>query len=52
MAELQLKIQPTTPPDIREQCEAAINEDMTTLEAVVKDYIQLFEQIMEMRTSL
>lgn len=52
ISEHRLKYHPTTPPEVREQCEAAIKGEMTTLEATVKGHTQLFEQAMELCTSL
>lgn len=40
---LQLKLQPTTPSEVWEQCEATIKEGMTTLDAIVIDCTTLFE---------
>lgn len=37
ISELQLKMQPTTTSEVKEQRKAAIKEDMTTLEATIKD---------------
>ena len=52
ISELQMKLQPTTPPEVREQHKVAIKADMTTLVIVVKDCNQLFEKTMEMWASL
>ena len=52
ISELQLKLQPTTPPKVREQCEATIKANMNTLEDAIKGCSQLFEKTMEMWTSL
>lgn len=52
ISELQLKLQPMTPPEVREQCEATIEEGMTMVEDVVKGCKELFEQAMELWTSL
>jgi len=41
-----------TPPEVREQCEATIEEGMTMVEDVVKGCKELFEQAMELWTSL
>jgi len=37
ITELQLKFQPTTPPEVREQHGAAIREGMATLDATIID---------------
>lgn len=52
IAELQLKLQPTTLPEVREHYEAAIKEGMATLDATVTDYVALFEQAIELMTNL
>jgi len=49
---LKLKLQPTTPPKVREQHEATIKEEIDTLDTAVKGCTQLFQQTMELWTSL
>lgn len=50
--ELQLKSQPSTPLEVREQCGVAIKEGMATVDVVVVDCTTLFEQEMELVTTL
>lgn len=52
MAELQLKAQPSTPPEIREQQELAVKDVVAVMENIVKDCTTLFEQSLEVVTSL
>ena len=52
ITELQLKLQPTTPPEVCEQRGAAIKEGMATLDATVTDYAALFEKAMELVTNM
>lgn len=52
ITELQLKLQSTNPSVVREQCKAAINEGMATLDATVANFTTLFEQAMELVTNL
>lgn len=44
---LELKSQPSTPLNIREQHEAAIKDGVVTIDSTVVDCIVLFEQFME-----
>lgn len=50
--DLQMKLQPTTPPEVWEQHEVAIKADMEVLEVGVKDCSQIFDNTMEMWASL
>lgn len=50
--ELQLKLQPTTPPEIREQRGDAIKEGMAIVDAIVTNYTTSFEKAMELVTNL
>lgn len=50
--ELELKSQPLTPLELREQCKATVKEGIATVDAVVADYTMLFEQAMEVVMSL
>ena len=43
ISKLQLNLQPTSPPEVREKCEAAIKEEMDTLQGPNKGYMKLFE---------
>jgi len=51
ISKLQLKLQPTTVLKVREYHEVVIKEEMATLQAAFKGYIQLFENAMELWTS-
>ena len=51
IAELQLKLQPTTPPKVQEQSGITIKEGMATLDATVTDCVTLFEQAMKLVTN-
>ena len=42
ITELQLKLHPTTPPEVWEQHKDAVKESMATLDATVTDYVALF----------
>lgn len=50
--ELELKSQLSTPPKVREQCEAVIKYRVVILDITVVDCIALFEQTMEVVTTL
>lgn len=50
--ELQLKLQLTAPPEVREQRNATIKEDMTTLENAVKGSDFLFNNAMDLWDTL
>lgn len=52
IAQLQLELNPTTPPKFREQRSVTIKEGMATLDATVTDCVTLFEQAMELVTNL
>jgi len=52
IAELQLNLYPTRPPEVREQCRVAIKEGMATLDATVTNCGMLFDQVMELLTTL
>lgn len=50
--QLELKLQPMTPPKVREKRRATIKEGTETLEDAVKGCTEMFEQAMELWTSL
>ena len=50
--ELQLKSQPSTLPEVREQHGATIKEGMDIVDAIVVDCTTLFELVMEFVTTL
>ena len=52
ITELQLKAQPSTPPELKEQRAIAVTEAITAVESVVSDCMQLFEQSFEVLTNL
>jgi len=47
-----MKLQPTTPLEVRDQHEAAIKTTKVQIEPAVKDYSQCFEDTMEVWVSL
>ena len=52
IADLQLKTQPSTPPEVKEQRTTTVTEAIAAIDSVVVDYTQLFEQSFEVLTSL
>ena len=50
--ELQLKLQHTTLPEVKEQHGATIKEGMATLDAIVTICAMMFKQTMEIVTNL
>ena len=52
ITELELNAQPSTPPEVREQCEAAVKDAAATVDAAVEDCTTLSEQSMEVVTTL
>lgn len=52
ITELELKSQPSTPLEVREQCEDDVKDGITTVDVVVVDCTTLFEQAMEVVTIL
>lgn len=44
IVELQLKPQPSTPPEVKEQCAIVITAAIAKVNNAVKDYIRLFEE--------
>jgi len=52
IVELELRAQPLTPPEVREQREEFVKDAIATVDAAVKDFTSLFEQPLELVTSL
>lgn len=52
ITKLELKSQPSTPPEVREQREAAVKDSISTVDAAVVHCTTLFEQGMEVVTTL
>lgn len=52
ITEFELKSQPSTPPEVREQHKAAVKDGVTAVDAVVVDCTVLFEQSMEVVTEM
>lgn len=52
VTELELKSQPSTPPEVREQREAAVKDGVAMVDVVVGDCTVLFEQTMEVVMTL
>jgi len=50
--ELQLKAQPSTPPEIKEQHESTVRYTITAVDSTIKDCTIVFEQSLEVVTSL
>lgn len=50
--ELQIKLQPTRPPEVHEQSEEEVKVVMYIIEAIVKDCIRIFYDVMEIQDSL
>lgn len=50
--ELQLKLQLTTPLDIRDKCKASIRTHRENLDVAVKDFSELFKETLELWASL
>ena len=50
--ELELKSQPSNPPEIREQCDAVVKDAVTTVDVAVAYCTMLFQQSMEVITNL
>lgn len=52
IAKLQLKLQPTTPPEVQEQIGAAIKESLGQLDVAIHIYDQPFNQAMDLWDTL
>ena len=52
ITDLELKPQPSTPLEAREQCEAVVKDVVIVVDAIMVDYTALFEQSMEVVTNL
>ena len=52
ITELELRVQPSTPPKVREQHETVVKDVIVAVNTVMKDYVALFEQALEEVTSL
>ena len=52
IAELKLKSQPSTPPEVRVQCEVAVKDGVVAVDNLVADCTVLFEHSMEVVTTL
>lgn len=52
ITELDLRAQPLTPPEVKEQREATIKNVVTTVDAAVNYCTALFEQLLEVFSSL
>ena len=52
IAKLWLKAQPSTPPEVREQCANAITTGMEEISNAVKDCTKMLEQSFEVLTTL
>lgn len=52
IVELQLRAQPFTPPEVREQCAHAIQTGLEEIERAVKDCTAMLDQSLFMLTSL
>jgi len=52
ITELELKAKPLTPPEVKENREAAIQDAVAIVDVVVKDLTTLFEQSHKVVTSL
>lgn len=52
ITELELKSYPSTPPYVREQREAIVKDGVAAVDATVVDCTVLFEQYMEIITTL
>ena len=52
IVELQLKTQPSTPPEVKEKCASVITTAITEVNSAVTDYTKLFEQLFEVLTTL
>jgi len=52
IAEVRLTAQPTTPPEVREQCRRAIQAGLEVIERTVHDCMGLLDQSLIMVTSL
>ena len=52
IAELQLNTQPSTPPEVREQCASTITIGIEDISSAVKDCTKLFEESFEVLTTL
>ena len=52
IVELQLKAQPSTPPEVREQCANVITSGMEEINSVVRDCTRMLEESFEVLTTL
>ena len=50
--ELQLQLQPATPPEVRGQCAIEIKAAIFNIESMFQECIQVFEDIMDVQASL
>jgi len=49
---LELKAQPSTPPEVKEKHKATIKDVVATVDVIVKNFITLFEKSLKLLTSL
>lgn len=52
IAELWLKVQPSTPPVLREQCANTITSGMEEISSVVRDLTRMLEESFDVLTNL
>jgi len=52
IVELRLKAQPSTPPEVREQCADAITSGMEEINSAVKDCTKMLEELFKVLTTL
>lgn len=52
IAKLRLKTQPSTPPEVREQCPSAITLGLEEMGSVVRDCTNMLEDALEVLTTL
>lgn len=52
ITELQLKVQPSTPPEVKEHRMTTVTKAVVAVDSAVADYTQLFEQSFEILTIL
>lgn len=52
IAGLQLKAQPSTPPEVKDQHATVVTEAIAVVDSAIADYTQLFEKLFEVLKSL
>jgi hypothetical protein len=52
IAGLRLKVQPSTPPEVKEQCVSTITSGLEEISSAVRDYTRMIEESFEVLTNL